>query len=125
MLLDPDAAGAAAAPSSLCPPPRRRSAHLPAPRQAYSHSALWAAIDVLALRRGVTLPRLCEIAIVSPATVRPRCRHDRRTGRPCWPSSGTIARLIAAAGLTYRDFAELVAALEIEPRARAANAAPR
>lgn len=79
-----------------------------------THDWIWGAIDMLARRRGLSPSALARLAGLDPTAFN---RSKRRTaeGRPRWPSTESIAKVLEATGTTLDEFAaiELADALEI------------
>lgn len=72
-----------------------------------SHASVWAAIDALAARHGVSASALAKSAGLDPTTFNKskRLGHD---GRPRWPSTESLAKIISATGSTLSDFMSML-----------------
>lgn len=70
------------------------------------HAAIWAAIDAIAERKGISPSRL---AIISGHD-KTAFNKSKRTkhGEPRWLSTETIAKVIAATGMTWAEFGRMV-----------------
>jgi len=68
-----------------------------------SHSAIWDAIDSLAARHGFTVSGLAKLAGLD-ATAFNRSKRVSRDGRERWPSTESIAKLLAATGESFDGF---------------------
>lgn len=73
-----------------------------------SHSEIWRAIDALAVRQGLTPSGLARLAGLDPTSFNrsKRVSHDREA-RPRWPSTESIAKVLAATGAGFSEFAAL------------------
>ena len=72
-----------------------------------SHMQVWAAIDELASRQAISVSRLARNAGLDPTTFNP----SKRTGvdgRPRWPSTESIAKVIEASATSLGAFSALV-----------------
>lgn len=91
------------------------------------HADLWRAIDTLAAERGLTPSGLARRAGLDPTSFNP---SKRRTadGRPRWPSTESVAKMLAASETDLANFAALVAGARALPpaeRTRRRDAAQR
>jgi phage repressor protein C with HTH and peptisase S24 domain len=68
-----------------------------------SHSRIWAAIDQLAARNSLTPSALARRAGLDPTTFN-KSKRFAADGRPRWPSTESIAKLLRATGTTIEDF---------------------
>jgi phage repressor protein C with HTH and peptisase S24 domain len=82
------------------------------------HADLWRAIDTLAAENGLSPSGLAKRAGLDPTTfnVSKRVMPD---GRPRWPSSESIAKVLEATNATIDAFASLVSGARALPAARA------
>ncbi|MBL4864536.1 MAG: helix-turn-helix transcriptional regulator [Rhodobiaceae bacterium] len=72
-----------------------------------SHSAVWAAIDALAQRHGLSASGLARAAGLDPTTFN-KSKRVTASGRPRWPSTESLAKIFEATGATLDDFSALV-----------------
>jgi phage repressor protein C with HTH and peptisase S24 domain len=72
-----------------------------------SHSRIWAAIDRLAAHHGLTPSGLARRAGLDPTTFNPSKRTTGE-GRHRWPSTESIAKILAATGAEIDDFVLLL-----------------
>lgn len=68
---------------------------------------LWYAIDHLAEIRGLSTSGLARQAGLDPTAFN-KSKRLSRNGRPRWPSTESVSRVIVAAGMSFSEFAELV-----------------
>ena len=68
-----------------------------------THSRVWQAIDCLATKYGHSPSALARRAGLDPTVFNKSKRHNR-DGQQRWPSTETIARILAATGETLEDF---------------------
>ncbi len=72
-----------------------------------SHSLIWAAIDRLAERHDMTPSGLARRAGLDPTTFN-RSKRTAADGRQRWPSTESIAKILAATGSEINDFIALM-----------------
>jgi phage repressor protein C with HTH and peptisase S24 domain len=72
-----------------------------------SHDRVWAAIDALAARHGLTASGLARKAGLD-ATSFNRSKRTSPEGRDRWPSTESIAKILRATGASLEDFLRLV-----------------
>jgi phage repressor protein C with HTH and peptisase S24 domain len=72
-----------------------------------SHERVWAAIDALASRHGMTASGLARKAGLD-ATSFNKSKRTSPEGRDRWPSTESIAKILRATGATLEDFLRLV-----------------
>jgi phage repressor protein C with HTH and peptisase S24 domain len=72
----------------------------------WNHESVWAALDALAARQGLSPSGLAKKAGLDPTAFNRSKRHgaDRR---PRWPSTESIAKVLAATGETLEGFVGL------------------
>jgi phage repressor protein C with HTH and peptisase S24 domain len=75
---------------------------------ALSHAQIWSAIDSLAARCGMSASGLAKAAGLDPTSFNKSKRISGETpARPRWPSTESVAKVLAATGVSFADFAEL------------------
>jgi phage repressor protein C with HTH and peptisase S24 domain len=72
-----------------------------------SHSRIWAAIDRLAARHGMTPSGLARRAGLDPTTFN-RSKRTTAEGRQRWPSTESISKILEATGAEIDDFVLLL-----------------
>ena len=79
-----------------------------------THDWIWGAIDTLARRQGLSSSALARLAGLDPTAFN-RSKRFTAEGRPRWPSTESIAKVLEATGTSLDEFAsiELADALEI------------
>jgi phage repressor protein C with HTH and peptisase S24 domain len=83
-----------------------------------SHPKLWAALDALAQRHGLSVSGLAKAAGLDPTSFN-KSKRVTAEGRPRWPSTESLARVLDATGASLDDFVGLV-----DEKARAGRARP-
>lgn len=73
------------------------------PPLALSHTRLWAAIDMLAHRHGLSASGLARKAGLNATTFN-RSKRIGADGRPRWPSMESIAKVLEASGASLAEF---------------------
>ncbi|MCI4662420.1 MAG: hypothetical protein MRY63_11455 [Neomegalonema sp.] len=71
------------------------------------HERLWAAIDALAQKKGLTASGLARSADLD-ATAFNRSKRQQQNGRLRWPSTETLGRVVKAADCTMLELAQLI-----------------
>lgn len=71
------------------------------------HGDIWRGIDLLAQTHGLTASGLAKLAGLD-ATAFNKSKRFPKDGRPRWPSTESISRVLQAVGVDFEDFAELV-----------------
>jgi phage repressor protein C with HTH and peptisase S24 domain len=89
------------------------------PATALTHEWIWLAIDTIAARHGLSPSALARRAGLDPTTFN-RSKRTTGEGRPRWPSTESISKVLEATGTTLDEFASL----EIKPTGRSATAGP-
>lgn len=74
-----------------------------------THPRIWAAIDGLAQRHGMSASGLAKKAGLDPTTFNVSKRISR-DGKPRWPSTESVSKVLAATGATIEDFLSLIVA---------------
>ncbi|MCJ8142776.1 helix-turn-helix transcriptional regulator [Ancylobacter sp. A5.8] len=72
-----------------------------------THSQIWKAVDRLAERHGLSPSGLAKRAGLDATTFN-RSKRSTRDGRQRWPSTESIAKIIAATGTGLDDFMQMV-----------------
>lgn len=83
-----------------------------------SHRQVWAGIDRLAARYGLSPSALARHAGLDP-TVFNKSKRTAPGGKPRWPSTESLAKILEATGASFEEFATLV-----DKSAAQARAAP-
>lgn len=73
-----------------------------------SHAQVWAAIDALAARYAMTPSGLARRAGLDPTTFN-KSKRAAADGRPRWPSTESIAKILEATGASVDSFLALIA----------------
>lgn len=71
-----------------------------------THYSIWTAIDALAQLRGKSCSGLAKECGLDSTTFNPSKRHDKY-GKPRWPSSQTISKILKKYGMSEADFFRL------------------
>ncbi|MBI1980215.1 MAG: helix-turn-helix transcriptional regulator [Methylocystis sp.] len=82
-----------------------------------THAQIWAAIDALGERYGLTPSGLARKAGLDPTTFN-RSKRETASGRQRWPSTESIAKVLAATGAGLDEFMSLVTANSAAGRLR-------
>ena len=72
-----------------------------------SHTRIWAAIDRLAERYGLSASGLARKAGLD-ATSFNKSKRQGPDGRDCWPSTESVAKILAATGASLDEFMRLI-----------------
>ncbi len=72
-----------------------------------THAQIWTAIDMLAQRHGLTPSALAKRAGLDATTFN-RSKRQSADGNPRWPSTESIAKILAATGVSVDDFLAIV-----------------
>lgn len=68
-----------------------------------SHGRIWAAIDALAARHGMTASALARAAGLDPTTFN-KSKRMTAEGRPRWPNTESLSRILEATGTDPEEF---------------------
>ena len=71
------------------------------------HDLIWAALDKIAEDKGLSPSGLARLAQLDPTTFN-RSKRNTNAGKPRWPSTESIAKVLSAANVTFREFSELM-----------------
>lgn len=71
------------------------------------HKDIWRGLDLLAAHHGLTASALAKRAGLDPTSFNPS-KREAADGRPRWPSTESLARVLEAVGAGFDDFAALV-----------------
>ncbi|MCE1234748.1 MAG: helix-turn-helix transcriptional regulator [Hyphomicrobiales bacterium] len=93
-------------------------------RARTNHERLWAAIDGIAARHGLSPSGLARRAGLD-ATALNKSKRFTADGRPRWPSTESIDKILAATGCGLLDLVRLVDARAARATAASPRAAPR
>ena len=72
-----------------------------------SHGDIWIAIDRLATRNGLTASGLARRAGLDPTTFN-RSKRTTRDGKPRWPSTESVSKILHATGSSFSAFVGLI-----------------
>lgn len=81
------------------------------------HDDIWRAIDTLAAERGLSPSALARQAGLDPTSFNPSKRR-MADGKQRWPSTESIAKILAATGARLEDFSALVSGARAIPEAK-------
>jgi CheY-like chemotaxis protein len=73
----------------------------------FTHQQVWDAIEVLARTRGWSLSRLAVRAGLDPTALN-RSKRTGLDGKPRWPSTETLAKLLSATDVSLGEFCRMV-----------------
>jgi len=75
---------------------------------ALTHSQVWSALDAVAARLQVSPSALAKLAGLDPTSFNKSKRvSPENPARPRWPSTESVAKVLAATGLSFTEFAAL------------------
>lgn len=83
----------------------------------FTHRQVWAAIDTIAERYGFSASGLARKAGLDPTSFNPSKRQGP-DGRPRWPTTESIARLLEASGAGVDEFTDLLTGRKGQPPRR-------
>jgi phage repressor protein C with HTH and peptisase S24 domain len=83
----------------------------------FSHKQVWTAIGTIAERYGFSASGLAKKAGLDPTSFNPSKRHGP-DGRPRWPTTESIARVLDASGASVEEFADLLTGKKGQPPRR-------
>lgn len=73
----------------------------------FSHDRIWAAIDALAARNRLSASGLARRAGLDPTTFN-KSKRNAGDGRPRWPSTESLSKVIQSTGTSLEEFTALV-----------------
>ncbi len=71
-----------------------------------THEGIWNAIDQLARRNDLSTSGLARLAGLDPTTFN-RSKRFSREGKPRWPSTESIAKILSVTNTPFTEFAAL------------------
>ncbi len=83
----------------------------------FTHKQVWAAIDTIAERYGYSASGLAKKSGLDPTSFNPSKRHGP-DGRPRWPTTESISRVLEASGASIEEFMEILAGRKGQPPKR-------
>jgi phage repressor protein C with HTH and peptisase S24 domain len=83
----------------------------------FTHKQVWAAIDTIAERYGISPSGLAKKSGLDPTSFNPSKRNGP-DGRPRWPTTESIANLLEAAGASVEEFTDLLTGRKGQPPRR-------
>lgn len=78
------------------------------------HPEIWSAIDRLAADRKLSASGLARRAGLDPTTFN-KSKRIARDGRPRWPSTESIAKILSATGITFSEFVNYLSEQQTQP----------
>src|SRR5262249_18379680 len=81
------------------------------------HGDIWKALDRLAQEQGLTASGLARRAGLDPTTFN-KSKRVTRDGKLRWPSTASLAKVLEATGMPFRDLVALVDGARAAPRVR-------
>lgn len=82
-----------------------------------SHSRLWTGIDQLARRHGLSVSGLAKAAGLDPTAFN-KSKRVTPEGRPRWPSTESLSRILEATGASLNELTQLIEGEEAGGRQR-------
>jgi phage repressor protein C with HTH and peptisase S24 domain len=83
----------------------------------FTHKQVWSAIDTIAERYGFSASGLAKKSGLDPTSFNPSKRFGP-DGRPRWPTTESIARVLDASGASIEEFMEILAGRKGQPPKR-------
>ena len=83
----------------------------------FTQKQVWGAIDTIAERYGFSASGLAKKSGLDPTSFNPSKRNGP-DGRPRWPTTESIARLLGASGATVEEFTDLLSDRKGQPPRR-------
>lgn len=78
-----------------------------------SHSDIWAAVDALAVRNGMSPSGLARSSGLDPTTFN-KSKRISRSGKPRWPSTESISKVLQSTGTTVGAFLSVMSSIADE-----------
>jgi phage repressor protein C with HTH and peptisase S24 domain len=72
------------------------------------HNDVWRAIDKLAKKHGLSTSGLARKGGLDPTAFNRSKRFAQNTGKPRWPSTETVEKLLCATGERWPEFVRLM-----------------
>lgn len=72
-----------------------------------THAAVWAALDELIARKGMTIADVSRAAMGHRRAFKPSCRRDAN-GKPIWPNTQSVSRVLSALNVSFVEFGAMV-----------------
>ena len=72
-----------------------------------THKHIWAAIDKIALKMGMTCSGLALACGMDPTAFN-KSKRISKYGKPHWPSVNTISKITSVAHITHEEFGRIV-----------------
>jgi phage repressor protein C with HTH and peptisase S24 domain len=73
----------------------------------YTNGQIWRGIEILAERHNWSLAELAVRAGLDPTALN-RSKRLSQVGKPRWPSTSTLAKVLKASEVTFQDFSRLI-----------------
>jgi phage repressor protein C with HTH and peptisase S24 domain len=83
----------------------------------FTHKQVWAAIDTIAERYGFSASGLAKKSGLDPTSFNPSKRFGP-DGRPRWPTTESVSRVLEASGASIEEFMEILAGRKGQPPKR-------
>jgi phage repressor protein C with HTH and peptisase S24 domain len=83
----------------------------------FTHKQVWAAIDTIAERYGLSASGLAKKSGLDPTSFNPSKRYGP-DGRPRWPTTESVANLLNASGASVEEFTDLLTGRKGQPPKR-------
>lgn len=83
------------------------------PSKMISHSDIWAAVDALAVRNGMSPSGLARSSGLDPTTFN-KSKRVSRSGKPRWPSTESIAKVLTSTDTTIGSFLSVLSSISDE-----------
>jgi phage repressor protein C with HTH and peptisase S24 domain len=80
-----------------------------------THAEIWSAIDRIAAANGITVSALARRSGLDPTSFN-KSKRSTRDGKPRWPSTESISKVLTATGCTFSRFVDFVAGDPARPR---------